>query len=314
MKHIGTAAVLAAAIALTPLRAHAGSGDAASAQVLFEEGLGLMDKGRYAEACPKLEASQKLDPGSGTQYQLAQCYEKTGRLASAWALYVEVAQAARSAGKQDRAGEVQRRADAIAPALPKVKIELTPETKALPGLEVSRDGVGIGAALVGSDLPVDPGSHTVRISAPGHVSFNASFEVSGTQSVSVSVPALEVGEDGRSPLKTTGIVVGAAGVAGVGVGAVFAILAAGKWSDARKACPENMPGVCTLAGAQLGHDANTFANVANAGFIGGGVLAATGIVLFLVAPRASSAPPAATGFRSLEPTFDGSQLGLKGRF
>src|SRR5262245_32588034 len=79
-----------------PRRAVAQS-DSAGARALFAEGRALMDKDRYEEACPKFEESLRLDPGMGTQFNLAHCWEKLGRTASAWALFLDVAAAARNA-------------------------------------------------------------------------------------------------------------------------------------------------------------------------------------------------------------------------
>src|SRR4029078_12277038 len=94
--------VLATLIASsTPARADRAT-DAATAQSLYDEGRQLMEQGKHADACPKLEASQKLDPGPGTQFHLADCYEHIGRTASAWALFLEVAGAAKAHGKTEQ--------------------------------------------------------------------------------------------------------------------------------------------------------------------------------------------------------------------
>ncbi len=313
---IALGVMLALALVPSPARAT----DAASAQVLFDEALALMARGRYDEACPKLEASQKLDPGPGTQYRLAQCYEQTGRAATAWALYTEVAQAAKHAAEAARAADAQQHADALAPKLAHVRIELSAETRALPGLEVSRDGSVLDPTLFDSELPVDAGSHSVRASAPGHAPFTATFVVQGTTRTLVKVPPLEIG-DGSPPLPPTpplriaGIVIGGAGVVGLGVGAFGAVLANSKWQSARAICPAADPAACTSAGVSLGHQANTFANVANVGFIAGGALAAAGVVLFIVSPRAAPADaPTATGALSLHPSAGGARLAWRWTF
>ena len=144
--------------------------NSAAAQALFEQAPTLMAQGRPAEACPKLEESQRLDPGSGTLLNLARCYEQAGRLASAWNQYLEAAAAARSAGNKERESEARKRAEALRPRLPSLLIAVSAEARAIPGLEVLRDGQLVGAPQLGVPIPSDAGEHTLEARAPGRVS------------------------------------------------------------------------------------------------------------------------------------------------
>src|SRR5439155_13958444 len=74
----------------------------ATAEALFADGKRLMSAGDYAAACPKFAASQKLDPAVGTALNLADCYERTGRAASAWAEFRGAASAAHAVGSRER--------------------------------------------------------------------------------------------------------------------------------------------------------------------------------------------------------------------
>src|SRR5688572_25506958 len=72
----------------------------ALAQSLFDEARIAMKEGNYAEACPKLAKSQKLDPSGGTLLNLAVCHQNEGKTASAW---VEFNDALSQAIKDNRA-------------------------------------------------------------------------------------------------------------------------------------------------------------------------------------------------------------------
>ena len=52
--------------------------------MLFAEGGKLVADGDHTAACPKFEESFHLDPGIGTGFNLADCWEHIGRTASAF--------------------------------------------------------------------------------------------------------------------------------------------------------------------------------------------------------------------------------------
>ena len=66
-------------------RAQVSAEEKATAEAVFEEGMHLIKKGNFAEACPKFELSQRVEPAVGTMLYLAECYENTNRTASSWA-------------------------------------------------------------------------------------------------------------------------------------------------------------------------------------------------------------------------------------
>ena len=59
------------------------------ADVLFNDAVELMKAGKFPQACPKLVASQRLEPRLGTLFTLAECHAHEGKIASAVARYDE---------------------------------------------------------------------------------------------------------------------------------------------------------------------------------------------------------------------------------
>ena len=69
----------------------------------------------------------------------------------------------------------------------------------MPGLEVRRDGVLVGAAELGIPVPLDPGIHTLAAVAPGRKPWSSSVEVPAHAGLlSVTVPVLEPSDPAES--------------------------------------------------------------------------------------------------------------------
>lgn len=316
---------LLAALACAPLL-HAGVAAAqpspetrAMADTLFDEARKLMSAGKYAEACPKLEEAQRLNPGVGTLYNLSDCYENTGRTASAWTGFREVAAASAASRQAEREKAARARVTALDPKLTRLRIVV----QAAPGTEVTRNGVVVGAPSWGVGLPVDPGKYTVRATAPGKEPWQTTVTVEGEGAlINVEVPAL--GDSSApsaapagptpsqaAPAATTttapppitspapdtaqpsprgwqtplGVVALGLGVAGLGVGTALGFVAKSTAEDAE--CNEQDE--CTQAGLETRSDARSTGNIGTGVFIAGAALAAGGIILIITAPSSDDA-------------------------
>ena len=71
-------------------------------------------------------------------------------------------------------------------------------------------------------------------------------------------------------------------MAGIGVGAAFGVIAMGKNNESQAQCLQADPNQCSPEGIALRDEALQAGNIATAGFIAGGVVAATGLVLVAI--------------------------------
>lgn len=172
----------------------ANADDAAAAEALFNRGRQLVNEGKFAEACPKLAESQRLDPGVGTALNLADCYERQGRTATAWATWLEAATLAKQGGQEDREELARSRAKALEARLTRLEIALAPGAK-VEGLRVTRSGTELREVSFGIPLPVDPGEQVIEASAPGYKPFRTTVRADqpGGQ-VTVTIPRLAQSE------------------------------------------------------------------------------------------------------------------------
>ncbi|MEP7123367.1 MAG: hypothetical protein ABJE95_20745 [Byssovorax sp.] len=316
--------VLAGALLRTaPASADASPSDVAAAEVVFVEAKKLVAQGRFNEACPKFEESQRLDPTPGTLLNIGDCFLSLAppRTASAWGAYQQAGSMARNRGDLERQEAALQRARAIEPTLSKVSISPSPDAR-VPGLDVKWDGKIIGPALWETAIPVDPGAHTIEAGAPGKGIWAAKVVVlpnGGTMKVEVpGLPEPPPGPGGVraesastwSGRRTAGLVVGAAGLVGIVVGAVFGAKAMSKDAESHPHCLPTDFLHCDPQGIVLGHEAIVAGNTSTVGFVVGGVAVLGGAILFLTAPSSPSSGAGARLRYSARPIVGSSGGGL----
>jgi tetratricopeptide (TPR) repeat protein len=185
-----TAAIALAALAALAVPSRVAADAKAEAQVLFDQALVLFKEGKYAQACGVLEASVEKFPGLGARGKLAECYEKIDKLAKAWALYREVAAAAKRENDAKREKVAQQRADALLPRVPKLTIVVPPAAQRA-DLAITRDGRPVSAAELGLPIYVDAGTYTIKATATGMTAFTSDVELIDGQALTVEIPVLK---------------------------------------------------------------------------------------------------------------------------
>jgi hypothetical protein len=297
---------IAVVLAATPARAQS-----VEAETLFREGKKLLKAGKIAEACDKLDASNRLESSVGTLLNLADCREKNHQLASAWATFDKAASAAKVAHDTKREVEAKRRAKKLEPRLLYLTVAV-PDSSRIDGLAITRNGVAVDPELWNQSVPIDRGDYAFTADAPGHVQWKKRVSLEGeAQKATVAVPALDKAEtaeptpapvqahppvvvatplevppeDKALPSRWTGARKAAVTFAILGLGAAGAGIAFGlhgksleKQSDA--ICPTTL---CNDDHAiSLNSDARRAALYADIGYAAGGTLVGAAIVLWLV--------------------------------
>jgi serine/threonine-protein kinase len=280
----------------------------AASDALFKDAKKLVEQGRFNDACPKFEESERLDPTPGTLLNLGDCYKASAppRNASALGAYRQAEVMARQRSDKPRQDAALQRVQAVESLVSKVTIAV-PSAAQLPGLEITWDGRAIGQGMFGTAFPADAGEHTLSASAPGYQTWTRKSAVgANASSTTLDVPILLVATEAKPSTPTltparsvpeapywggqriAGVVVGVAGLGGLVVGSIFGLQAAKKNSDAAPHCLPSNPRLCDAEGVSLGEDAYGPATVSTIGFIAGGVALAGGVLLFVTAPSATS--------------------------
>lgn len=295
--------------------------ETAAARSLAVEGLKLAQANNCAEAVPKLERAEKLYHSTVVAVRLGECYVSVGRL-------VEGTEILRKSLREPQTGEptpaltkalerAQKLLDATKPRI----AGLTVKVAAVQDMTVKIDGVVVPSALVDTEVPTDPGEHSVEASAPGFLKSATRLSVGEGEKKSVTLtltrdpnaavapvpPPTEAGSKAaaapvaaapapppvpspappaeRAPNRTGAYVALGVGAAGLVTGGVLGLLTMQKHNDLKNDCPDD---VCP---SERQSDLDSAKRLGNFSTIAVGVGAAgllLGTVLFFTASPSSA--------------------------
>ena len=192
-------------------------------------------------------------------------------------------------------------------------------------MAITRDGEALPASVIGSELPIDPGEHEVVARAAGFKPWSTRVNVAGEgTTVRVSIPALEPEPAAPAPaqasteapptaetpaqapprrtLAIAGIATAGVGVVGLGLGTYFGLTAQSKWHQASRSGSTCLDTACPALTQQASNDAT----LSTVFFVAGGVLAAAGVTLWVIAPSGKT-----TEHAELRPAVGPGMAGLE---
>jgi hypothetical protein len=273
---------------------------------LFEAARESMARGDVALACSQFDQSERLDPQLGTKLHLADCYEKQGKLASAWlqfrAAQVLAAERIAAGAIEPREKVAQLRAAKLKARLPTLLLKIRTRQ---PGQTIALDGRDLPGRAWGTAAPVDPGTHVLQVSAPGRVTWHESIEIAELEHLEVLVPdlpeerelkpsaprstQLTASDSTFEPQLIIAYALGGVGLVAGATGVALGIATENKVSKRDELCPRDLcrdQNEINQVG-RLTREAQRSATMANVLMIGGAVALAAGVTLFVLAPHSS---------------------------
>jgi tetratricopeptide (TPR) repeat protein len=303
---------------------HVAQADEASAKALFDQGKALFNEGRFGEACAKLEGSFKLAALSSTRGLLGACYEKVGRLASAWAAYRDAAAIADRQGNAERANASREKAAELEPKLARVTIDAS-AVRTVHGLVVTVDDIEQPKAALDAELPIDEGPHVITASAEDYKPWKTTIEIQDGERKRIVIEPLasdptrrllieqRLADERRVADRRKHIAYGllGTGAVGLGISVTLGLLARSQWHSAEDAgC--NSDGICpTDAGTRDVDGAALKADIATYVGAAGLLLVGAGVFVYVTSPK-----PRTEAELKLAPsvTPSAASLVLEGRF
>lgn len=301
----------------------------AQAEQLYTEALDDMERGEYAAACARLERVVALAPrGVGARLTLGDCYERAGRLVSAYWTFREAEALAGATLRREEAEEAWARVLSLEARLSWFKVVVPPSVRGLRGLQIACDGSPVDAAAWGASLPIEPGEHRlVALSEDGsrwEGSFSASprpeadpldVVIPTDMALRTSLPARierpsppaarvmrsQPEEPGRrfTTQELLGLSAGGVGVSALLVGAISGAVAIGKYNESNAGGHCDVTDRCDAEGIALRGVSRDAGDVATAAVVIGGLATAAGAVLFFTAPRGAVRAAITVGPRGL---------------
>ena len=152
--------------------------EVAVARRLFQDAVELEQRGDWSGAEAKLREAIALKDTPGLRYHLAYCEERQGRLVEAMIDYDRAAEMiATGVAAPDVDALLEPAREALRERTPTVRLDVHSDVDAP---SVNLDAKAVSPTLLGHELPVDPGPHTLEVIAPGRAPWRRQFEAAET--------------------------------------------------------------------------------------------------------------------------------------
>jgi hypothetical protein len=297
------------------------------AKKLVAEAKQLKDAGKVGAACSLLDRAYEMDAKDGILFARADCRDQERKIAAAVNLYEAYLRSfARMTGatKQshnDRAAAAEERLKELRPLVPMVKFIWADPPP--PDTKIIVDKVEFRASTLDVRLPLDPGTHEIVVLLPGEPERRRTVTLAEGGSTIVDLTPLKSKPDDPSkptqpvsqsanpskastpsppgsarkvdPSKIGGFIGVGLGVAGIALGSVAGSIAISEKKIVDANCfPDRR---CNAEGLAAADRFQFAGNASTAAFIAGGVFAAVGTTLLVIAYRPAGSSRASAHLR-----------------
>lgn len=314
--------VLCLALLSTVGRAHAAEpvddGERNAARNLAEQGRDAFDKGDFERSRDLFHRAYDLVQAPTLALYEARSLAKLGRLVEAEEAYLRAIRTPLGPSSPEAFRRAVRDAESeeqqLAPRLPRVTIVVAGPGAQRPELGVTIDRERVKSALLGVEMPVDPGNHQLEAQVPGGevsrvqfaiaerehktVEIRVAAPVSAPSPVAAPARAPELRSPPEAPRSSwhrpAAFAAGGLGLVGLGTGVVAGILAGSKHADAERQCP-NRACVSGSEGEDSLSSFRSLRTVSTIGYVVGAVGVAAGVTFLLTAPSSRDAKRSSVG-------------------
>jgi hypothetical protein len=180
----------------------ASAAETAAARALAVDGLKLAQANNCVEAAPKLERAEKLYHSPVVASRLGECYVNVGRLVEGTEILRKVLREPQGSDQSPALSKALERAQKVLDAAKPRIAGLTIKVAAVQDMSVKVDGTLVPGALVDTEIPIDPGQHSVEVTAPGFLRAASRLSVAEGEKKSVTL-TMSRDPDAVAPASTT---------------------------------------------------------------------------------------------------------------
>jgi len=255
-----------------------------------------------ALAASNVRAEAPPENACGSAVSAAQQLRSEGNLTAARARV----SACLSSNCPSQVQECARQLAAIDAEIPSIIVEARDEaSNYVTDARATMDGAPLLERLDGKEILVNPGEHRVTVDSPGFGRGETTFvartrekrfrvvlflsSATASRPSAVTAAASSPGEREDSPPMSSGrkvgLTIGYVGIAGLAVGTIWGILSKATYDSALQTECGGDPNRCSSEGIAEGRTAHRQATVATIGFVTGGLLLATGAVIYFTSPK-----------------------------